>query len=96
MIFADDDHVWIRPRGGVFTAGPGTCKIPAYNDAPEVFYVTLWENATNPLAVHSSKAAGEPPFFMGKSMMKKSGASYGVYLRASPPTPTACYFSYSS
>ena len=69
MIYADDDHAWIRPRGSVFTAGPGTYKIPAFNDAPEVFNVTLLENAANPFAVHSSKAIGEPPFFLGKLKM---------------------------
>lgn len=76
MIYADDDHVWIRPRGSVFTAGPGTYKIPAFNDAPEVFNVTLLENAVNPFAVHSSKAVGEPPFFMGRFLMTKSESWY--------------------
>ena len=65
VIYADDDHPWIRPRGVVFTTGPGTYKIPAFNDAPEVFNVSLLENVDNPFAVHSSKAVGEPPFFLG-------------------------------
>lgn len=29
VIYADDDHTWIRPRAKVFTTGPGTYKIPA-------------------------------------------------------------------
>jgi hypothetical protein len=125
MIYADDDHVWIRPRGSVFTAGPGSTssflschmdalslssssssslvllslvaayKIPAFNDPPEVFNVTLLENANNPLAVHSSKAVGEPPFFMGRVIVKKSGGSYGVCLCAfTSRAHIACSFSF--
>lgn len=43
----------------------GTYKIPAFNDVPERFDVSLLEDADNPFAVHSSKAIGEPPFFLG-------------------------------
>lgn len=67
-IYADDDHTWVRPRGRIFTTGPGTYKIPAFNDVPEEFNVTLQENVDNPFAVHSSKAIGEPPFFLGASV----------------------------
>jgi xanthine dehydrogenase/oxidase len=68
VIYADDDHTWIRPRAKVFTQGPGTYKIPAFNDVPEQFNVALLEGADNPFAVHSSKAVGEPPFFLGCSV----------------------------
>lgn len=68
VMYADDDHTWIRPRGSVFTAGPGTYKIPAFNDVPEVFNVSLLENVDNPFVVHSSKAVGEPPFFLGSAV----------------------------
>jgi xanthine dehydrogenase/oxidase len=34
---------------------------------PLDFRVTLLKDATNPVAVHSSKAIGEPPFFMAAS-----------------------------
>eukprot|EP00934_Nitzschia_sp_Nitz4_P005451 Nitzschia sp. Nitz4//scaffold114_size70088//41625//46588//NITZ4_005981-RA/size70088-augustus-gene-0.6-mRNA-1//1//CDS//3329533435//5441//frame0 len=68
VVYGDDDHTWVRPRGNLFTAGPGTYKIPAFNDQPEVFNVTLQENVDNPYAVHSSKAIGEPPFFLGTSV----------------------------
>mmetsp|Transcript_13289 Transcript_13289/g.19901 ORF Transcript_13289/g.19901 Transcript_13289/m.19901 type:complete len:111 (-) Transcript_13289:140-472(-) len=50
------------------TTGPGTYKIPAFNDVPESFNISLLENANNPFAVHSSKAVGEPPFFLGCSV----------------------------
>ena len=68
VIYSDSDHTWIRPPGSVFTTGPGTYKIPAFNDAPEIFNVAILENAENPFAVHSSKAVGEPPLFLGSSV----------------------------
>lgn len=68
LIYADDDHTWVSPRGKMFTTGPGTYKIPAFNDVPETFNVTLMSNVDNPFAVHSSKAIGEPPFFLGSSV----------------------------
>jgi xanthine dehydrogenase/oxidase len=37
----------------------------AFNDQPEIFNVALLENVDNPFAVHSSKAIGEPPFYLG-------------------------------
>ncbi|KAL3798324.1 hypothetical protein ACHAW5_008623 [Stephanodiscus triporus] len=67
VIYSDDDHTWIKPRAKTFTTGPGTYKIPAFNDVPENFNVSLL-NSENPFAVHSSKAVGEPPFFLGCSV----------------------------
>ena len=67
VIYGDDDHTWIQPRARVFTTGPGTYKIPAFNDVPESFNVTLLDSE-NPFAVHSSKAVGEPPFLLGCSV----------------------------
>ncbi|KAG7364579.1 xanthine oxidase [Nitzschia inconspicua] len=68
IIYSDDDHTWFGKRSNLFTQGPGTYKIPAFNDHPEVFNVSLLEDVDNPLAVHSSKAIGEPPFFLGSSV----------------------------
>jgi len=68
IVYADDDHTWIRPRAKMFTTGPGTYKIPSFNDVPERFDVSLLEDVDNPFAVHSSKAIGEPPFFLGCSV----------------------------
>jgi xanthine dehydrogenase/oxidase len=68
VIYADDDHTWVRPRGALFTAGPGTYKIPAFNCVPESFNVALLEDVPNPFAVHSSKAIGEPPLFLGTTV----------------------------
>lgn len=68
VIYSDDDHKWCGKRSNLFTQGPGTYKIPAFNDQPEVFNVSLMEDAENPIAVHSSKAVGEPPFFLGTTV----------------------------
>ena len=49
------------------TRGPGTYKIPAFNDVPRDFRVHLYDTA-NSYCVHSSKAVGEPPFFLGTAV----------------------------
>jgi len=46
----------------------GAYKIPAFNDVPIDFRVSLWKDSPNPLAIHSSKAVGEPPLFLGASV----------------------------
>ena len=56
------------PNGAVFTRGPGNYKIPGFTDIPIDFRVSLLADAENPRAVHSSKAVGEPPFFLGTSV----------------------------
>jgi len=76
IIYSDDDHTWVRPRGSMFTTGPGTYKIPAFNDTPQIFNVSLLENVDNPFAVHSSKAIGEPPFFLGTSVSTTTGSVF--------------------
>ncbi|RHZ22407.1 hypothetical protein DYB37_001144 [Aphanomyces astaci] len=63
-VWGDANHPWI-PRGAFFTRGPGTYKIPAFNDVPLQLNVWLEPNMKNKLAVHSSKAIGEPPLFLG-------------------------------
>jgi xanthine dehydrogenase/oxidase len=60
------DFPWIR-EGQLFTRGPGTYKIPAFNDVPLDLRVHLTDT-DNRFAVHSSKAIGEPPFFLGASV----------------------------
>ena len=45
--------------------GPGTYKLPSFNDTPRELHVRLMSGVDNKVAVHSSKAVGEPPFFLG-------------------------------
>jgi xanthine dehydrogenase/oxidase len=67
LIWGDKEHTWVRP-GHLFTKGPGTYNIPAFNDVPADFRVHL-SDTDNRFAIHSSKAVGEPPFFLGASVM---------------------------
>jgi xanthine dehydrogenase/oxidase len=66
LIWGDDQHLWVRP-GELATRGPGFYKIPGFGDIPEIMNIHLLENAPNPYAVLSSKAIGEPPFFLASS-----------------------------
>jgi xanthine dehydrogenase/oxidase len=63
-IWGCDEFPWLKP-GQCLTRGPGNYKIPSFNDVPIDMRVTLLENNANPRAIHSSRAVGEPPFFLG-------------------------------
>jgi xanthine dehydrogenase molybdopterin-binding subunit B len=66
-VWGDAEHPWVKP-GTLFTRGPGTYKIPSFNDTPQDLRVSLLHNTPNPRAVFSSKAVGEPPLFLGSSV----------------------------
>lgn len=53
--------------GMMLTRGPGAYKIPGFRDIPVDFRVRFVKGAENPRAIHSSKAVGEPPLFLGAS-----------------------------
>ena len=63
-----EEVVWLD-NGFQFTRGPGTYKIPSFNDVPVDFRVTLLKDSYNQKAVYSSKGVGEPPFFLGASAL---------------------------
>lgn len=65
VIWGDSQHPWAR-RGQLVTRGPGSYKVPAFNDVPVNFNIHLMRT-DNRFAIHSSKAVGEPPFFLGCS-----------------------------
>ncbi|OVA19419.1 Aldehyde oxidase/xanthine dehydrogenase [Macleaya cordata] len=65
--WGDADHKWIPP-GHLYTCGPGSYKLPSVNDIPLKFKVSLLKGAQNVKAIHSSKAVGEPPFFLASSV----------------------------
>lgn len=52
--WGDSEHRWVKP-GQLFTKGPGTYKIPSFNDVPSDMRIKLMDRA-NAFAVHSSKA----------------------------------------
>ncbi|EFA09973.1 Xanthine dehydrogenase-like Protein [Tribolium castaneum] len=57
------------PTGTNYTRGPGTYKLPGFGDIPGEFNVSLLKGVSNPRAVFSSKAVGEPPLFLGSSVL---------------------------
>jgi xanthine dehydrogenase/oxidase len=67
LIWGDNDrHKWVRP-GYLFTRGPGTYKIPSFNDIPIDMRVSLLRDVPNSGTIYSSKAVGEPPLFLSAS-----------------------------
>ncbi|ONI13795.1 hypothetical protein PRUPE_4G245700 [Prunus persica] len=65
--WGDSAHQWISP-GCLYTCGPGNYKIPSINDVPFKFSVSLLKGHPNVKAIHSSKAVGEPPFFLASAV----------------------------
>ncbi|RXG71941.1 Xanthine dehydrogenase/oxidase [Armadillidium vulgare] len=66
-LFTLEQLVYSR-SGALLTKGPGAYKIPSIMDIPRVFNVSLLRDSSNPKAIFSSKAVGEPPFFSGSSV----------------------------
>ncbi|DBA72485.1 TPA: hypothetical protein ACH3X2_010250 [Trebouxia sp. C0005] len=98
LVWGDKEHKWVKP-GVLHTRGPGTYKIPSANDIPLDFCVTLLKDSPNhrlPM-VYSSKAVGEPPFFLGASVFfalkeavyaaRKDAGLEGWFQLDSPATP---------
>lgn len=56
------------PEGAVYSRGPGMYKLPGFGDIPAVFNVSLLKGSSNPRAVYSSKAIGEPPLFLSAAV----------------------------
>ncbi|KAG5876925.1 hypothetical protein JTB14_007388 [Gonioctena quinquepunctata] len=65
-LFVLEEMVY-SPKGDTYTKGPGTYKIPGFSDIPAEFNVSLLKGVSNPRAVYSSKAIGEPPLFLASS-----------------------------
>lgn len=59
-------HKWIK-EGQTLTLGPGTYKIPGFNDIPKDFRVRVLNTHNEKDTIHSSKAIGEPPLFLAAS-----------------------------
>jgi xanthine dehydrogenase/oxidase len=56
------------PSGRIVTQGPGAYKLPSAGDIPASLNVSLLRGSSNPRAVYSSKAVGEPPLFLAASV----------------------------
>eukprot|EP01124_Arcella_intermedia_P006821 TRINITY_DN14117_c0_g1_i1.p1 TRINITY_DN14117_c0_g1~~TRINITY_DN14117_c0_g1_i1.p1 ORF type:complete len:1314 (+),score=314.98 TRINITY_DN14117_c0_g1_i1:452-3943(+) len=55
-------------NGLLHSRGPGTYKIPGFQDIPLDMRVHLLKDASNPTTIYSSKGVGEPPLFLGTSV----------------------------
>ncbi|KAI8902934.1 molybdopterin binding aldehyde oxidase/xanthine dehydrogenase [Globomyces pollinis-pini] len=64
-----EEPLYSPTTGFLLTRGPGLYKIPGFKDIPIEFNVKIMDGVRNTRAIHSSKAVGEPPFFMGASCM---------------------------
>lgn len=63
-----EELMW-NAQGRLLSNNPATYKIPAINDTPEDFRVTLMPDAPNrEHTIYNSKAVGEPPFMLGISV----------------------------
>lgn len=66
-LFTLEEMVY-SPAGMVMSRGPGVYKLPGFADIPAEMNVSLLRSASNPKAVYSSKAVGEPPLFLASSI----------------------------
>ncbi|KAI8823035.1 xanthine dehydrogenase/oxidase [Fimicolochytrium jonesii] len=88
----------LNPNTGMLlTRGPGAYKIPSFRDIPVSLNVRFLSNVSNSRAVHSSKAVGEPPLFLGsvvffairdaiKAKRREVGEDDGWFRMDSPAT----------
>ncbi|MGI8681920.1 MAG: xanthine dehydrogenase molybdopterin binding subunit [Mycobacteriales bacterium] len=96
LIWDTSDGPW---RGRLATQAASTYKLPSFSEMPEIFNVTLLENAHEDGAVYGSKAVGEPPLMLAFSVreaLRQAAAAFGpagasIDL-ASPATPEAVYW----
>eukprot|EP00929_Paragymnodinium_shiwhaense_P046791 TRINITY_DN23806_c0_g1_i1.p1 TRINITY_DN23806_c0_g1~~TRINITY_DN23806_c0_g1_i1.p1 ORF type:complete len:1435 (+),score=412.96 TRINITY_DN23806_c0_g1_i1:91-4395(+) len=66
-LFTVEETTYMKD-GNLFSKGPGLYKIPGFGDTPRDFRVRLLENSEGP-PVMGSKAVGEPPLFLGCSVL---------------------------
>lgn len=69
-LFTMEESLWTR-NGQLFTRGPGTYKIPGFSDIPQEFNVSFLQGVSwnNLRTIQSSKGVGEPPLFLGASVL---------------------------
>ena len=61
------EELRVRPDGTRLTLNASTYRLPKAYDTPSQFNVKLLKGSSNPMAIFSSKAVGEPPLFLGSS-----------------------------
>lgn len=71
-LFTMEETLWMT-NGQLATKGPGTYKIPGFSDIPQKFNVSFLQGVPGGWkglrSIQSSKGIGEPPVFMGASVL---------------------------
>jgi xanthine dehydrogenase large subunit len=71
MGWLTSEELYWSGDGRLTTHAPSTYKIPTASDVPADFRVTIFERGLNTeMAVHRSKAVGEPPLMLGISVLQ--------------------------
>jgi xanthine dehydrogenase large subunit len=76
-------------QGRLLTHSPDTYKIPAVGDMPQVFNVTLLQNAAQKGVVYGSKAVGEPPLMLAISVREAIRDAVAAFGPAGGEVPLA-------
>jgi xanthine dehydrogenase large subunit len=88
------EELWWNDQGRLMTHAPSTYKIPAVNDCPADFRVSLFQNENHEDTIMRSKAAGEPPLLLSFAVffaIRDAIASVADY-KLNPPlnAPATC------
>lgn len=71
-LYTMEETLWTQ-TGQLATKGPGTYKIPGFSDIPQEFNVSFLQDVPGGWkglrSIQSSKGIGEPPVFMGSSVL---------------------------
>ncbi|KAI8588865.1 molybdopterin binding aldehyde oxidase/xanthine dehydrogenase [Geranomyces variabilis] len=78
--------------GFLITRGPGAYKIPGFRDIPVDMRVTFLAGVANKRAIHSSKAVGEPPLFLGATVFFAIREAVKAARRANGVADAASWF----
>jgi xanthine dehydrogenase large subunit len=88
------EELWWNDQGRLMTHAPSTYKIPAVNDCPADFRVSLFQNENHEDTIMRSKAVGEPPLLLSFAVffaIRDAVASVADY-KLNPPlnAPATC------
>ncbi len=88
------EELYWNDKGQLMTHAPSTYKIPAINDCPDDFRVSLFKNRNHEDTIMRSKAVGEPPLLLAFSVffaIRDAIASLADY-KIRPPlnAPATC------
>ena len=69
-LFTIEESLWMKD-GQLATRGPGSYKIPGFNDIPQEFNVSFLQGVSwkHLRSIQSSKGVGEPPLFLGSTVL---------------------------